>query len=84
MSGEEFVRQTVAAVEELTARVAVGVIRACVVARRLGTEDLIAAAAPGLCHTHLPTTRIVPGCVYCARAGNRFLPPSSPPPSPSQ
>lgn len=26
----------------------------------------------GLCHTHEPTTRVLPDCLYCQRCGNVF------------
>lgn len=32
----------------------------------------MAAAVPGVCHDHPPTTSLVEGCAYCARNGNVF------------
>jgi hypothetical protein len=32
----------------------------------------MAAAVPGVCHDHPPTTDLVEGCAYCARNGNAF------------
>jgi len=32
----------------------------------------MAAAVPGVCHDHPPTTNLVEGCAYCARNGNVF------------
>jgi hypothetical protein len=32
----------------------------------------MAAAVPGACHDHPPTTNLVEGCAYCARNGNVF------------
>lgn len=38
-----------------------------------------ALAVTGVCHTHEPTTDLVPGCAYCARQGNAFAGPASRP-----
>ena len=53
-------------------------------ARRCPARALV-HTIPGLAHTHEPTTaQKVPGCAYCARAGNAFAVARESPPPPAK
>jgi hypothetical protein len=58
------------------AETACGDLAALVIDRLAKARKVNAAHAaqsiPGVCHSHEPTTDLVPGCAYCARRGNAF------------